>query len=184
MHSFKTKFQKGSLVIYFFIFLCIACVVMALILSQQNRKIADAAKQIEKFEIFSFLYQKITPFGVEVIANGIKAKQNKEGQEELEDFVVKHYLFDERKIETLTSSFAIHKNDNIYMPQGATYQKDALNFWSEVATYEIKTKNLLSQGDFKIIEKNYQFNGKNAEYKNGKIYAKDIKGILQTGKKL
>ncbi|WP_157978165.1 hypothetical protein [Helicobacter burdigaliensis] len=170
--------------IYFFIFLCLACVLMTFTLSIQNRKIAEATQQIEKFEISSFLYHKITPQGVEVIAKGTKAKQNKDGQEELEDFIIDHYLFEEGKIETLQSNFAIHKNDNIYMPKGATYQKEALNFWSEIVIYETKTKNLLSQGNFKIIEESYQFNGKNAEYKKGKIYAKDINGILQTGKEL
>lgn len=178
-----SHFTKGNLVIYFFLILSLFSILMVGVLSiDKENKMLFPQEAIVRFEIFDFNYYKISPLGVEIFAYGNIGRENKKQENELEDFNINHYLFDTHTQETLHSHFALYDNNTINFPQGVYYIRNDTQFWSQRATYTPSLKELLGNGDFIIASNTYRIKGKNITYKNNKISANTIKGILITDK--
>ena len=190
-----TKPKSGRIVMSFFVCLSLFSLVMVWVLSQQQESSKQAFAEISRFEVLDFEYYKISSLGVETYAIGRNAKETnkkisketgKETNEEsgiLEQISVINYLFDEQKFEHLQSHLALFSQQEFFFPKGVNYARDTIKFWSEEATYQIFTKDILGKGEFKIFNKNYNIYGKNILYQKGKIYANHVHGIFTTERK-
>ncbi|TLD84513.1 hypothetical protein LS70_002900 [Helicobacter sp. MIT 11-5569] len=174
------SFQSAQLVTLFFVALCGLSLTMVLLLSAKQAKIADAQQNITRFEIFNFAYFKITENGVSTIANGEKARENANKENELESIQVKN--LNNKIQENLQADFALYSNNNIFFPQGVDYSHGKTKFWSQQARYYLDSRNLEGIGEFVISDKSAFVRGNNVVYKNEKVYAKNIHGILRTEK--
>ncbi|WP_299549969.1 LPS export ABC transporter periplasmic protein LptC [uncultured Helicobacter sp.] len=170
-------FQSAQLVTFFFIFLCGFSIVMVLFLSIKHARITQAQQNISRFEVFNFAYFKITENGVNTIAKGKKAKENTNKESELESLEVKN--LNNKTPELLQADLALYNNKDIFFSQGVTYKRDATKVWSEQARYSPESKSLEGVGEFIILDKNSKIRGRNLIYKNEKIHATNIYGILK-----
>lgn len=174
--------QKGRIVNIFFLALCVFSIAMVGILNLQSSDETKKTQAISRFEIFDFEYYQVDSSGVKVYAKGERARKNQNDEDELENFVVHNYLFEEKKQEILSSDFAQHKNNIINFKKGVNYEHDGLKFWSKEAIYWVKTKKLLGEGDFLVLGNNYRVVGKDIVYEGGKVFAQDIVGKMKMDK--
>ncbi len=59
------------------------------------------------------------------------------------------------------------------------YQRNKTKFWSQIAQYNPDIKELKGEGEFIVLDENYKIRGQNITYRENKIYAKNIYGILK-----
>ncbi len=178
----RSFFKNIHFVSLFFIALCFFSIAMTFILGSYRLKSAESLKNVSRFEVWDFKYFKITQKGVYTIANGKKARENERRENEIEQLDVSNYTQSESRpfvAEHLRADFALYDNQNIFFPQGVHYERDAMRFWSQEAMYNPNLKALEGFGEFVILENNYKIRGNNIAYKDGKITAKDIHGILK-----
>ncbi|WP_297814094.1 hypothetical protein [uncultured Helicobacter sp.] len=180
------QLKSGRLVPIFFIFLCIFSLIMVVILSKKEMQTQEKLNEIAKFEIFDFEYYRIGAQGVSVVAFGKKASENSQKLNELEHFGIINFTFPNADSkanqgiqENLQSSFALYDNQEIFFPRGVNYKRDGTEFWSQVARYNPDKKELKGEGEFIILDKSYKIRGQNIIYKENKVYAKNIYGILR-----
>lgn len=192
------KPKSGRIVTGFFVFLSLFSLAMVFVLNKQQESKKQALANISRFEAIDFEYYKISPLGVETYAIGKNAKETpreagkaaKEMGKEmsgesgtLEQISVRNYLFEEQKTELLQASLALFSNQEVFFPKGVNYVRDTIKFWSEEATYQIATKDILGKGEFMIFNENYNIRGENILYKKGKVYAQNVNGTLTTERK-
>lgn len=178
-NSLKTL-QSAQLVTLFFMALCAFSLIMVLLLSAKQDRIAQAQQNITRFEVLNFQYFKITENGVNTIASGKKAKENTNKESELEFLNVINA--NNKTPEFLQADFALYNNNDIFFPQGVTYKREDTKLWSQQAHYYPITKNLEGIGEFVILDKSATIRGRNLVYDNGKIYATNIRGTLKADK--
>ncbi|EEO25586.1 hypothetical protein [Helicobacter winghamensis] len=171
------SYQSARFVTLFFIALCGFSLLMVLFLGIKQARIAQAQQNITRFEVFDFEYFKITKNGVNTTASGKKARENTNKESELESLNVKN--LNNGTSEYLQADFALYNNSDIFFPQGVTYTRDATKFWSEQARYYPDSKNLEGVGEFVILDKSATIRGRNIIYKDAKVYATNIHGILK-----
>lgn len=178
------QLQSGRLVPIFFLSLCIFSFVMAVVLNNKEVQNLAKPKEVARFEIFDFEYYRIGTQGVSVVAFGKRARENAQKLNELEHFSIVNFTFPNEKAkegvqENLQSSFALYDNQEIFFPQGVNYKRDATEFWSQVANYNPDKKELKGEGEFIVLDENYKIRGQNIVYKENKVYADNIYGILK-----
>ncbi|MCI5968505.1 hypothetical protein [Helicobacter sp.] len=176
LNPLKT-FQSAQLVTFFFIALCGFSFAMVLLLSAKHTHITQTQKDITRFEVFDFKYFKITENGVTTIAIGKKARENANKENALEFLNVRNRNGNAQ--EHLQADFALYNNNNIFFPQGVTYTRGNTKFWSQQARYYLDSKNLEGIGEFVILDKSATIRGRNIIYKDEKVYAINIRGILK-----
>ena len=170
--------KNAHFVPIFFLALCGFFLIMVGILSTQHTKKLDKIADIKRFEVFDFNYYKITQEGVNITAKGKKAQENTKGENEIESLQVQNIARDSKK-ETLDAEFALYNNQDIFFPNGVNYQRDGTKFWSQKARYYPDTKELEGSGEFVILDKGATIRGQDIAYKNNKIYAHNVRGILK-----
>lgn len=170
--------QSAQLVTFFFIALCGFSLAMVLFLSTKQTRMVQAQREITRFEVFDFEYFKITENGVNTIASGKKARENANKESELESLNVRN--LNNTTQEHLQAPFALYNNRDIFFSQGVRYTRDNTKFWSQQARYYLDSKNLEGIGEFMILDKNATIRGQNIIYRDEKIYATNIHGILRT----
>lgn len=170
--------KSAHFVPIFFIALCGFSLIMVGILNTHHTKTSNKITNITRFEVFDFNYFKITQEGVNIIAKGEKARENAKGENEIESLSVQNITRDSKK-ESLEAEFALYNKQDVFFPNGVNYQRDETKFWSQKARYYPDTKELEGSGEFVILDKSATIRGQNITYKNNKIYAHNIRGILK-----
>lgn len=183
------QLKSGRLVPIFFLALCVFSLAMVVTLSGKKAQNPKSLDEVSRFEIFDFEYYRIGMQGVSIIAFGKKARENAQRINELEHFSVVNFTFpnaesknNKKNIfgqESLQSNFALYDNQEIFFPQGVNYKRNAIEFWSQVARYNPDKKELKGEGEFIILEENYKIRGQNIAYRENKIYADNVYGILK-----
>lgn len=183
------QLKSGRLVPIFFLLLCVFSLAMVVVLSGKRVQNPKSLNEISRFEIFDFEYYRIGMQGVSTIAFGKKARENAQRINELEHFSVINFASPSAESnknkknfleqENLQSNFALYDNQEIFFPQGVNYKRNAIEFWSQVARYNLDKKELKGEGEFIILEENYKIRGQNIAYKEDKIYAQNVNGILK-----
>ncbi|MDE5925757.1 MAG: hypothetical protein K2N75_03855 [Helicobacter sp.] len=188
MKSLHNQLKSGRLVPIFFLSLCVLSLVMVVVLNGKKTQDLKEKEEVARFEVFNFEYYRIGTQGVSVVALGKKARENVKGMNELEHFSVTNFIFPSQESlrkekvsgqENLQSSFALYNNQEIFFPQGVNYQRNETKFWSQIAQYNPDTKELKGEGEFIVLDENYKIRGQNIAYRENKIYAKNIYGILK-----
>lgn len=178
MKSLHNKTTIANLVLLFFIALCAFSIVMALTLSQTSQQNTQNAPYIARFEIMDFTYLKITQKGITLNAKGEKARENANGDYELEALEILSQK-DSSNNASLKADFALYNHASVAFPKGVTYIHNQSQFFSENALYFPESKTLEGFGNFTITGHNSKIYGQNIAYKDSKIYAKNIRGILK-----
>ena len=171
------SYQSATFVTFFFIALCVFSFAMVVFLSIKRKDILEYPQNIARFEVINFEYFKITKNGVDTIANGKKARENAKNENVLEFLSVQN--LNDNIQEHLQADFALYNNSDVFFPQGVRYIRDTTQLWSQQARYYPASKYLEGLGDFIILDKNTTMRGRNLIYKDAKIYAKNIHGILK-----
>lgn len=183
------QLKSGRLVPIFFLALCAFSLAMVVVLSGKKAQNPKSPDEISRFEIFDFEYYRVGMQGVSIVAFGKKARENAQRINELEHFNVMNFIFpnaesksNKKNIseqENLQSNFALYDNQEVFFPQGVNYQRNATEFWSQMARYHLDKKELKGEGEFIILEENYKIRGQNIAYRDNKIYAQNVNGILK-----
>lgn len=182
------QLKSGRLIPIFFLSLCVLSLVMVAVLNGKKTQDLKGREKVARFEVFNFEYYRIGSQGVSVVALGKKACENVKGMNELEHFSVTNFTFPSQESqrkekvlgqENLQSSFALYDNQEIFFPQGVNYQRNKTKFWSQIAQYNPDIKELKGEGEFIVLDENYKIRGQNITYRENKIYAKNIYGILK-----
>lgn len=182
------QLKSGRLIPIFFLSLCVLSLVMVAVLNGKKTQDLKGREKVARVEVFNFEYYRIGAQGVSVVALGKKARENVKGMNELEHFSVTNFTFPSQESqrkekvlgqENLQSSFALYDNQEIFFPQGVNYQRNKTKFWSQIAQYNPDIKELKGEGEFIVLDENYKIRGQNITYRENKIYAKNIYGILK-----
>lgn len=175
--------NKGGLVSYFFLLLCVFSLFMVWFFLDKKEKRIQNAQNVSRFEAHNFTYSKIENNIFVVEALGSYAKENLQDEYQLENLIIHKFSLENKKKETLKAKFANYNNNAINFTDGVNYIKDSMNFYSQKALYDLDTKSLEGKGDFKITSEKYNVIGKNIIYKDNKVIAKNIFGKIKMDEK-
>ncbi|MDD6056025.1 MAG: hypothetical protein SOW25_04695 [Helicobacter sp.] len=202
MHYLFKKNISAYFVLLFFIALCVFSVAMAVILSNKSLENNKDFFKIPRFEVSNFTYYRLTKSGISAIASGEVARENTNGEYELKNLKIlanslsnaTNLKMDSKEIddssalnplskkamqESIEAPFALYNNASVLFTQGVTYKRDSMKFWSESAEYFPQDRALQGSGAFVIFDAESKIRGQNISYRDGKIYAQNIQGILR-----
>lgn len=171
----KNGIKSYQLVYLFFIILSISCIFGAIFLDTKRGKVLENKKEPSKTELTNFTYYRFAENYLQAHAIGTNAlyipEQNKVLMQNIQ---AEYFDLNKTKITEIKSPSANYNNGIVELDGGASLLRDGVQINSHKATINIKNNTYLGNGIFSINSEDITANGIDLEYKQNKIYAKNI----------